>query len=464
MPAAVVIATIAPFSVFEVELMKILDALAGVTGGIAAWLRQPRAYLAIALPVAVPLVVAVVEMSPASTPAPLPVTAPPLRYADLHEPGNELDLPEHSILLPIEPGETLDALLRTGGLTAVESARLTRAFGTSVDLRRLRPGTLVRFHFDTDGGVDSVKLKIEGWGEIDAVRGGAGFTVTPHAAEQREIETAVAATVETSLYEAIRAAGETPQLVQQLVDVFQWDIDFFALKRGDSFSVVVTKRYAGPDLIGYGPIQAARFTTEGRTYEAFRHETADGRAGYYGRNGTPLRKQFLRAPLKFSRITSGFSKRRFHPILHYFRAHNGVDYGAPTGTPVMTTADGVVLDAAYKRGEGNYVRIRHSSRVETWYLHLSRFAKGIRKGARVTQGDVIGSVGATGLATAPHLDYRVREDGKWVNPLSLKSITADPLRADSLRKFRAEVSRLRPRLSAAEPSVAESLSEERALF
>jgi murein DD-endopeptidase MepM/ murein hydrolase activator NlpD len=174
----------------------------------------------------------------------------------------------------------------------------------------------------------------------------------------------------------------------------------------------------------------------------------DGRPGYYGASGTPMRKQFLKAPLQFSRVTSGFTKKRFHPVLKYFRPHYGVDYGAPTGTPVMTTADGVVVEARFKPAEGNFVRIRHSSKIDTCYLHLSRFRKGLKKGDVVTQGDIVGYVGMTGLATGPHLDYRVSENGKWLDPLKLKSITPDPLRADSLRRFRANVARLKPRLIA----------------
>ena len=152
-------------------------------------------------------------------------------------------------------------------------------------------------------------------------------------------------------------------------------------------------------------------------------------------------------------------------MLNYFRPHYGVDYGAPVGTPVMTTSDGVVVEARYKRAEGNVIRVKHTSRIETSYLHLSRFAKGIKPGTRVVQGDVIGYVGSTGLATGPHLDYRVREDGKWLDPLKLKSITPDPLRGESLRKFRSDVARLRPRLTQPSEVIAEATPpKRRALF
>jgi len=302
-------------------------------------------------------------------------------------------------------------------------------------------------------------------GAVDAERNADNtFTVTPRPSRQQSIITSISADIESSLHEALRGAGEQPQLVQQIVDVFQWDIDFFSLQKGDSFSVVVEKKFAAADPVGYGPVLAARFTHDGTTYEAFRHELPDGRAGYYARNATPLRKQFLKAPLKFTRITSRFSNRRFHPILHYFRPHHGVDYGAPVGTPVMTTADGVVVQTGRDRGEGNFVKIRHTSRIETTYMHLSRFAKGIKRGKRVTQGDVIAYVGATGLVTGPHLDYRVSDGGKWLDPLKLKSITPDALSGDSLRRYRNSVASLLPRLSSAPQQIAQLTHKRRALF
>jgi hypothetical protein len=440
--------------------MKKLIAIGEFLGGLA---RRPQAYVAVALPL-LPLILTAVNMAEPTPPAlRAALLTPPLRYDDLRTLA-PATLPEHSLLLTIEEDDTLDSVLMSGGLTGGESATLTREFGKSIDVRRLRPGHLLRFHYDVAGKVDSVEMKVNGWGEIDAVRTESGFDVDSRQAALHEVETVVSSQIGTSLYEALRSAGESPQLAQQLVDVFQWDIDFFALQKGDSFSLVVRKKYAGTDAIGYGPITAARFVrSSGQLYEAFRHETAEG-AGYYARNGAPLRKQFLRAPLQFTRITSTFSNRRFHPILHYFRPHHGVDYGAPVGTPVMTTADGVVVATAYDRGEGNYVKIRHSSRIDTMYMHLSRFAKGVRSGKRVVQGDVIGYVGMTGLATGPHLDYRVSEDGKWLNPLSLKSITPDPLRGDSLTMFRHDVSQLAPKLATPAQQLAEFAAKRRALF
>jgi murein DD-endopeptidase MepM/ murein hydrolase activator NlpD len=428
--------------------------------------RRPRAYLALVTTFALPFLLASVNSTvtvPATSTNPA-LTSPPLRYDELSPASGAASLPEHSVMLTVEDGDTLDSVLLAGGLDRQWSARLNAQFGKVLDLRRLRPGNILRFHYDAAHEVDSVEMKVTGWGEVDAVRGPNGFDVTTREALPSEVETTVAASIDSSLYEALRNAGQSPQLVQQLVDVFQWDIDFFALRRGDTFSLVVKKKYSGDDAVGYGAIVAATFTHDGETFEAFRDESTGGPAGYYSRSGTPLRKQFLRAPLQFSRITSGFSNHRFHPLLHLFRPHHGVDYGAPTGTPVMTTADGTVIEARYNRGEGNFIRIRHSARIETSYLHLSRFAKTIRPGAKVTQGDVIGYVGMTGLATGPHLDYRISDNGTWLDPMKLKSITPDPLRGESLRQFRARVAQLVPKLAAPAPQVAQLAAKRRALF
>ena len=421
--------------------------------------------MAAALPIAIPLLFAAVRTEPLkSSTAETAFIAPDLRYEELRT-AAPAELPEHSIVLTIEPNDTLDGVFTAGGLSRRDSALLTHEFARSIDLRRLRPGHLLRFHRNRSEEIDAVQMRVTGWGDIHALRQPDGtFQVAAREAEQRSVSHTVAATIDSSLYEAVRSAGEEPPLVQQLVDVFQWDIDFFSLQKGDTFSLVVEKRYAGNQPIGYGPILAARFVHAGTTYEAFRHQASDGRGGYYTSKATPLRKQFLRAPLHFTRITSGFSKRRFHPVLNYFRPHYGVDYGAPVGTPVMTTSDGVVVEARYKRAEGNMVRIRHNSRIETSYLHLSKIAKGVKKGTKVVQGDVIGYVGSTGLATGPHLDYRVRDNGKWLDPLKLKSITPDPLRGESLRKFRSDVARLLPRLSMPTETIAEAAPKRRALF
>lgn len=366
-------------------------------------------------------------------------------------------LPAHPVYLTIQPGDTLKSLFQTGGLAAGEAHELALGFGKWADLRRLRPGDLVRLLRSPEGAVREVQLKISGWGNVSAVRDGSGrFEVQANQPPERRVEVVVSGPVDSSLWVAIERAGETPQLVPELADIFQWDVDLFQIQRGDWFSAVVERRYVGEDHVGYGPIRAAKFHHQGEPYEAFRFEAPNGTAGYYTRAGTPVRKQFLKAPLKFTRITSGFSHRRYHPLLRRFRPHHGIDYGAPIGTPVLATADGVVVYAGYDSGEGKHIRIKHNSRMETAYLHLSRFAKDLRKGSRLKQGDVIGYVGMTGLTTGPHLDYRVTDRGKPLNPLQLRSITPDPLRGESLRSFKLALNHYLPKLPSGDTLIAEA--------
>lgn len=431
---------------------------AGWVGGL---LRGPRALYAVA-PLFIPLIFATMGTKETSVPtnAPAPATYLPINYAPRAE---EAPLPEHTTAVRVEPGDTLETLFMSGGLPREQAVLVAREFSKTVDPRKLRLGDTVRFHHASDNSLRAIELKVTGWGSVTARFDGERFDVQSNELPERSEEIVVEGTVTSSLYEAIRESGESPQLVASLVEVFQWDVDFFRLRKGDSFRLVVEKRFVGDDHVGYGPILAAHFTHNGSSSEAYRFEQG-GIAGYYGRDGNPIKKQFLRAPLKYTRITSGFSKRRFHPVLQRFRPHYGVDYGAPTGTPVMSTADGVVVFAGFDRGEGNYVRIRHNSRIETSYLHLSRFAKGIKRGTRVEQGDVIGYVGATGLATGPHLDYRVSDGGKWLNPQQLKSITADPLRGESLRRFRTTIARHLSRMQQPDAEVAGRRKSDSALF
>ena len=412
---------------------------------LGGWFRGPRAMFAIA-PLMVPLILSSVSAIPdAAEPPLLPAPIPaPIDYEAMLAIEPE-PLPEHSIVLAIESGDTLQTVFERGGVPRQDAFALAAAFAENVDPRRLRVGDLVTFRLDSQDEITGVEMKVTGWGWIRGARIGTGFEVRAEEASERLEEVVVAGTITSSLGEAVIAAGESQSLVPILVDVFQWDIDFFRLQAGDSFTAVVERRYVGEDHVGYGPVRAATFTHNGATYEAFRFEGPLA-SGYYTRTGSPLRKQFLKSPLKFSRVTSGFNLRRFHPVLKTVRPHYGVDYGAPTGTPVMSTADGVVVSATFGRGEGNFVRIRHNRQIESYYLHLSRFASNIRAGARVTQGDVIGYVGSTGLSTAPHLDYRVRENGKWINPVNLRSVTADPLTGGDLTAFREQVARLAPRV------------------
>jgi len=231
-------------------------------------------------------------------------------------------------------------------------------------------------------------------------------------------------------------------------NVLQWDLDFNRdLRTGDRFEVLYEDVTLDGRPAAPGDVLAMAYENRGRRYEAYRY----GDGGYYDADGKPLRKMFLRSPLQFSRVTSRFSRRRFHPVLKVHRPHYGVDYGAPTGTPVRVTANGTIESTGWTKGGGNTVKVRHPNGYLTAYLHLSRYAKGLYKGKSVRQEEVIGYVGSTGLATGPHLDYRVRRNGRWIDPLSLPNEPADPIPEAELALFLARRDALRVRLAGAAP-------------
>lgn len=258
------------------------------------------------------------------------------------------------------------------------------------------------------------------------------------------------AEIKTSLWVDMKANGLNPMLALELSDIFAWTVDFFGLFKGDKFRVMYDELYVDSTSIGIGTIYAAWFEHRGEKFYAFRFEQ-DSVASYWDEKGNSLRKSFLKAPLRFSRISSRFSGNRFHPVLKIYRPHSGVDYAAPEGTPVMALGDGVVIDMGYDKAAGNYIKIRHNSVYTTGYNHFSRFAKGIARGARVKQGDIIGYVGRTGYATGPHLDMRIWMNGSPIDPLKMKSPPVEPVKQENLEAFRNVVSKLSAQLDSITP-------------
>ena len=241
--------------------------------------------------------------------------------------------------------------------------------------------------------------------------------------------------VETSLWNTMIDNSLDPMLALELSDIFAWTIDFFAVQQGDRFRVIYDELYVDSVSIGIGEIYAVQFDHYGEENYAFLFDQ-DGRLDYFDENGKSLRKAFLKAPLQFSRISSRFSNSRMHPVLRIRRPHHGVDYAAPKGTPVMSIGDGTVVARGYqKSGGGNYLKVKHNSVYTTTYMHLSGFAKGITTGTRVKQGQVIGYVGATGLATGPHLDYRVAKNGSYVDPLKVKAPPVEPVKEENMERY-----------------------------
>jgi murein DD-endopeptidase MepM/ murein hydrolase activator NlpD len=313
----------------------------------------------------------------------------------------------------------------SGALPPQRVERLVRAARPVYDLARISVGHPFGLTLDHDGlisvftyGIDELRtLRIERQGDDLKAE-----VVT----RSYDVQTAsVSGVITSSLFAAIMDTGESDQLALDLADIFAWDVDFNTeIQRGDSFRVAVEKMSLDGTFRQYGRILAAEFTRGTRVLKAVRFEGARG-VGYYGADGRPLRKAFLRSPLKFTRISSGFTSARFHPILGRYTSHYGIDYAAPVGTPVHASADGVVALAGWSGGFGNTVRLRHANGYETLYGHLSRI--NVRPGQRVAQGDRIGAVGTTGLSTGPHLDYRMMRNGGFVNPLKIQIPPAEPI-------------------------------------
>ncbi len=338
------------------------------------------------------------------------------------------------VRMEVRPGDTLESVARR--LAGKDWVAWRDALARAMDPRALRPGLVFEGREGPDGRLDRLAVRLDLRSEIRLHRARDGVEV--HRLD-RPVESRVARVegeISSSLFGAVEAAGESPELAVRLAEIFQWDIDFFRdLRRGDRFVLLVERETVDGRLYRYGPIYAARFLNGGRELDAILYRGPDGRPGYYDLEGRPLRKQFLKAPLRFSRITSRFSLHRFHPVLHRSMPHYGVDYGAPVGTPVHATADGVVTWVGRKGGAGKMITLRHPNGYETSYLHLSRYARGVRRGRRVHQGEVIGYVGRTGLATGPHLDYRIRHNGRWINPLRMASPPARPLALEQRDRF-----------------------------
>jgi murein DD-endopeptidase MepM/ murein hydrolase activator NlpD len=332
-------------------------------------------------------------------------------------------------------GETAADVFAKLGLAGAEVQEATGVLADTVDVRSLKAGNRYSAFFNPDSTLASFEMTLAGSGRVQMVRKAGGWESAWQPFERRVETRAVLGTLTGSLEESIRAAGGPATLAYRLADVFQWDLDFTKdLKKDDRFEVLYQEVQLDGQFHEVGTIFAAVYDNHGRLHEAYRY----GDSGvYYDGEGRPMRKMFLRSPLRYSRITSSFSRRRFHPVLREYRPHYGVDYGAPVGTPVQVTANGVVTFAGWDRGGGKVVKVQHSGGYMTAYLHLSRFASGIRPGARVRQGDIIAYTGATGLASGPHLDYRVKYRDRWIDPLTLKSVRDEPIPVSRLAAFRS---------------------------
>ncbi len=329
-------------------------------------------------------------------------------------------------------GDNFTSLMTRAGLGAAQAYRLTLACDTTFDVRKLRAGNGYDAYYDRDstGALRYVVYHESRESEV-IFSCGDSLAVWRYRKPVTVTRRAMDVSIRSSLWNDMTAAGAPVDLITDLSDIYAWTVDFFGLREGDRFRAIYDEMECEGEIIGVQGVQYAEFIRGGKTLPAIRFDQGDKGNLWWNERGESMRKAFLKAPLKFNRISSGFSYARKHPVTGRVRPHTAVDYAAPAGTPVHTIGDGTVISAGWSKGGGNTVKIRHNSVYTTAYLHLSRYGKGIKAGSRVRQGDVIGYVGSTGVSTGPHLDFRVWKNGSPVNPLKLESPPSEPIRAEN---------------------------------
>lgn len=376
---------------------------------------------------------------------PAPVTAPLNESA---EPALSMARPEAAARealrqdwqpITVESGDNLALIFSRLGLSPGLLHRIM-SLGEAVSrLKKLRPGQLLYFHIDADELL-GLEYEIDLTHTLKLVKEGDDYRVEITAEELKSVVRHVNATIKDSLFLSGRRAGLSDNLIMQLAAIYAWDIDFaLDIRAGDSFSLIYEEQYKDNVKVSEGPVLAAEFINRDKPLRAVRYAHADGRVDYYSDTGEAMRKAFLRTPVNFTRISSRFNLRRLHPILNKIRAHRGIDYAAPIGTPVRATADGAVVLAGTKSGYGKTIILKHGGRYSTVYAHLHRYAKGIRAGKPVKQGQTIGYVGQTGLSTGPHLHYEFRIDGTHRNPLTVELPRAESINKKRLPEFRKSI-------------------------
>jgi len=327
----------------------------------------------------------------------------------------------------VRSGQTLSVLLNEFAMAEGITRRVIDTMGDLFDVRQFRAGNSFHAYKNRDS-LNTLRYFVYDISRIEYIKVDItdSIIVTRNQKEVTTVSKTASGILNSSLWETIERNNLNPELAIEMSEILAWEIDFYRLHSGDRFRVVYDEQYVGNEGIGIGDVFAIYFQHQGREIYGFRFvkDTIDG---YFNKEGDNLRKKFLRSPISFGRISSRFSHSRLHPVLGVRRPHHGTDYAAPVGTPIYALGDGVVTRANFNSGNGNYVRIRHNSVYETQYLHMSRFAKGIRPGVRVKQGDVIGYVGMTGLATGPHVCLRFTRNGHPINHLKEEFPSASPL-------------------------------------
>jgi murein DD-endopeptidase MepM/ murein hydrolase activator NlpD len=342
------------------------------------------------------------------------------------------------LTVEVAGGDTLESLFREYELSLSDLNQIMQLDPARRYLRVLVPGDLLQIRHE-QGLILNLERELDIAQALKIARNGDSFTgeVARLPIEYRQVT--ASGMIRSSLFEAAADARVSEQLIMKVAGIFSWDIDFVRdVGQGDEFALVYEELWRNGQKLGEGEILAAEFINRGNRFTAMRYAVDGGKPLYYNGDGRPMRKAFVRAPVRFTRISSGFNPRRRHPVLNTIRAHQGVDYAAPSGTPVIAAGSGKVIFKGWKGGYGNTVILQHAGNVTTLYGHLSRFSKAARYGARVDQGDVIGTVGATGLATAPHLHFEYRKNGVHLDPRKVLLPDAEPLQGQQLVAFRQQ--------------------------
>ena len=357
----------------------------------------------------------------------------------------------------VRNGQFFSTLMMDLGMGAQAAYDLTQACGKTFDVKSLRVGNAYKAYYDGSPGTLQYVIYDRDRTSQVVFSCQPPYEVSVHekpvTTEQRYADV----TINTSLWVDMREAGVSPELIVSLSDIYAWTVDFFGLQKGDRFRVLYEERLCDGDVVAVDTVRYAIFTRGSQDFPCVMYNQGDGGNIYWNEKGESMRKAFLKAPLKFSRISSGFSYARKHPVTRKVRPHTGVDYAAPKGTPVMTIGDGTVTSIKYEGAGGKTIRIRHNSVYSTAYLHLSGYAKGLKVGQRVRQGQVIGYVGSTGRSTGPHLDFRVWKNGTPINPLKMQSPPAEPIKpsgkdafAAAHEKYKAQIDTIQARSVALE--------------
>ena len=347
----------------------------------------------------------------------------------------------------VKPGDNLSLMFARNNLSPQELYKVTSNKNAAEQLKKLFPGDEIKLRIDADI-LTELSYEFDLGQSLHMIRKGDSFEaeIIEKPLEYRTAQATGA--IDDSLFLSAQAAGLSDKLTMELAGIFGWDIDFVLdIRQGDSFAVIYEEAFLDGEKVRDGNIVAATFTNQGKSYQAIRYTDASGRSDYYSPDGRSMRKAFLRTPVDFSRISSRFNLKRKHPVLNTIRAHKGVDYAASRGTPIKATGDGKVIHRGNKGGYGKTVIIQHGSSYSSLYAHMSKYARGVRNGSRVKQGQIIGYVGSSGLATGPHLHYEFRVNGVHRNPLTVKLPDAQPLSKKYMADFKVHANPLVASLS-----------------